>query len=165
MREKNKTFSCLCFLSPFYNYLSHNHVTHWMESPEQIIFFLKSLFPVRKPTAMHFHPLQALLYHEGAQGGRPALYIQWMILRDHSGNNKVFQSTKNRAGPCATRRVLLRTLVQGCSSGPSWCRNRAALLGRSLRSPPLSFSPIPEELLIPLSACSFRFGLGIYHFV
>lgn len=71
--------------------------------------FSRVCFSVRKPKAMHFHPLQALLVHEGAQGGSPASHTQWMVQQDHTGNNEAFQSTKNRAGPCATRRVVLRT--------------------------------------------------------
>lgn len=151
LRKQSKTHFLVCASSLFCHFLiatlSHNRVTHWMESPEQLIFFLKSLFP-SEPYSRAF-PLTSGTAVLWRSTGRKASTAHTM---DGSARPQWKQwgfpkhKTTELGHVPPEERCWGLYLVQGPSSGPSWCGNKAALLGFSLRPPPNKCpSPFPSS--------------------
>lgn len=123
-------------------------VTHWMESPEQIIFFFKSLFFHQK-TYSHAFPSTSGTAGPWRSAGRKSSIAHTM---DGSAGPHWkqwgFPKHKKQSWAMCHQKSGVENpyLAQGPSRGsPSWCGNKAALLGCSLRSPPNKGpSPFPS---------------------
>lgn len=172
--KQNKIHFLVCASSLFCHFLiatlSHNRVTHWMESPEHLIFFLKSLFPsetLQRCVSAHFRHCCSV--EECGEEGQRCTHNGWLCATTVE-TMRLSKAQNNRAGPCATRRAVLRTVP--CSRTFKWsflvwkqgCFVRL-FIKASTQQMPLSFLLIPEELLIPLFACCFHSDLGKYHFL
>lgn len=121
-REQNKTHFLVCASSLFCHFLiatlSHNRVTHWMESPEQLIFFLKSLFPaetLQPSISAHFR--HCCTVEECGEGGQRCTH-NGRLCATTVGTMRLSKAQNNRAGPCATRRAVWRTVP--CSRTFKW---------------------------------------------
>lgn len=127
----------VCSVTTSNSALNLNYVTHRLESPGQMIFSLKNLFPIRKSADIHSCPLQGLLYYETVQEvGQHCIHNRW-IPRTQMKQQR-FPEHKSRTGTCATRRSRENLCpLQESWSGPSWLGNGAALPGCLLRSPPI----------------------------